>query len=134
MCLMCADTYIAFRALIGSQKDHIPVLEELNHYSLSYGTIFMVKMLHFWPKVKHRSTLYDRPSLMFLWYLHHGPIIFIRGVIGGHSSFNHLFSERQSSSMFKTLRHSDGITVCNFIVSSFHLFVFFLHFHKLLES
>ena len=60
---MCADTYIAFRAPIGSQKDHIPVLEELDHYSLSYGTIFMVKMLHFWPKVKHRSTLYDRPSL-----------------------------------------------------------------------
>ena len=60
---MCEDTYIAFRAPIGSQKDHIPVLEELDHYSLSYGTIFMVKMLHFWPKVKHRSTLYDRPSL-----------------------------------------------------------------------
>ena len=60
---MCADTYIAFRPPTGSQKDHIPVLEELDHYSLSYGTIFIVKMLHFWPKVKHRSTLYDRPSL-----------------------------------------------------------------------
>ena len=61
---MCADTYIALRSPIGSQKDHIPVLEELDHYSLSYGTIFMVKMLHFWPKVKHRSTSYDRPSLI----------------------------------------------------------------------
>ena len=46
---MCADTYIAFRAPIESQKDHIPVLKELDHYSLRYGTIFMVKMLHFWP-------------------------------------------------------------------------------------
>ena len=60
---MCADTYIALRYPLGSQKDHISVLEELDHYSLSYGTIFMVKMLHFWPKVKHRSTLYDTPSL-----------------------------------------------------------------------
>ena len=60
---MCADTYIAFMAPIGSQKDHIPVLEELDHYSSSYGIIFMVKMFYFWPKVKHRSTLYDRPSL-----------------------------------------------------------------------
>ena len=61
---MCADTYIVFEAPRGSQKDHIQVLEELDHYSLSYGTIFVVKMLHFWPKVKHRSTLYDRPSLI----------------------------------------------------------------------
>ena len=30
----------------------------------------------------------------FLWYPRHGLIIFIRGVIGGHLSFNHLFSER----------------------------------------
>jgi len=61
---MCADTYIAFRAPIGSQKDHIPVLEELDHYSLSYGTIFMVKMLHFWPKVKHRSTIPFRADIL----------------------------------------------------------------------
>ena len=66
MCLMCADTYIALRSPLGSQKDHIPDLEELNHYSWSYGIIFMVKIMHFWPKVHTRSTLYDRPSLTLL--------------------------------------------------------------------
>ena len=63
MCLMCADTYIALRSPLGSQKDHISDLEELDHYSLSYGIIFMVKIMHFWPKVHTRSTLYDTPSL-----------------------------------------------------------------------
>ena len=66
MCLVCADTYISLRPSLGSQKDHISDLEQLDHYSLSYGTIFMVKMLHFLQKVKHRSTLYDRPSLSWL--------------------------------------------------------------------
>ena len=60
---MCADTYIALRSPLGSQNDHILDLEELNHYSWSYGIIFMVKIMHFWPKVHTRSTLYDRPSL-----------------------------------------------------------------------
>ena len=60
---MCADTYIALRSPLGSQKDHISDLEELDHYSSSYGIIFMVKIMHFWPKVHTRSTLYDRPSL-----------------------------------------------------------------------
>ena len=60
---MCADTYIALRSPLGSQKDHISDLEELYHYSSSYGIIFMVKIMHFWPKVHTRSTLYDRPSL-----------------------------------------------------------------------
>ena len=61
---MCADTYIALRCSLGSQESHLPDLEELYHYSSSYRTIFLVKMLHFWPKVQHRSTLYDRPSLI----------------------------------------------------------------------
>ena len=81
MCLMCADNYIAIRYPIGSQKDHIPVLEELDHYSLSYGTIFMVKMLHFWPKVKHRSTLYDRPSLINITFFRILEIKAIRGFL-----------------------------------------------------
>ena len=51
------------RCPLGSQEAHLPDLEELYHYSSSYRTIFLVKMLHFWPKVQHRSTLYDRPSL-----------------------------------------------------------------------
>ena len=63
---MCADTYIALSFPLESHKYHISDLEELDHYSSSYDIIFMVKIMHFWPKVHTRSTLYDRPSLIML--------------------------------------------------------------------
>ena len=63
VCLVCADTYIALRHSLESQTDHIPDLEELDHYSSSYGTIFMVKIMTIRTNCHTRSTLYDRPSL-----------------------------------------------------------------------
>ena len=60
---MCADTYIALRCSLVSQKVHIPDLEESNHYSSSYRTIYIVKIMPISQKWHTLSTLFKLPSL-----------------------------------------------------------------------